>query len=161
MATDEACGLWIEQRIEEELDNQEELHDIGINLVKEYTVKHILPFINEIEKTTGVRPYYAKAIITHTVSPCGFVKAKRSEGFIYYFKSRNMVKIGFAVDVALRLRTIQGMSPVPVLCLGFHSGSLKDEGAIHRKFAKYRKHGEWFEYGDDIKKFVKEKTGGN
>lgn len=60
----------------------------------------------------------------------------------------NIVKIGKADDVAVRVAGIQRMSPVKLNLLAEFDGGLPLEGALHRRFAPLRTHGEWFDFGE-------------
>lgn len=55
------------------------------------------------------------------------------------------VKVGVTVDIAQRLGTLQGGSPVPLRLYGWMHGGYKVESAIHRQYARLRRHGEWFD----------------
>lgn len=73
---------------------------------------------------------------------------KRGEiGFIYFIQSENndLIKIGFTVDLNRRIKMLQNMSPVKLKLLGSQKGSINDERKLHKRFKKYRSHGEWFE----------------
>src|SRR6185437_1224824 len=58
-----------------------------------------------------------------------------------------LVKIGRSVDVDTRLRSIQNMSPAPLTVLWTTRGGRELEAQLHAAFAKYRVHGEWFNFG--------------
>lgn len=55
-----------------------------------------------------------------------------------------MLKIGKADDVALRVKDLQVGSPAVLRVALLCSGGLAEEGALHRRFAEHRRHGEWF-----------------
>jgi len=59
-----------------------------------------------------------------------------------------LVKIGTTNNVASRLRSIQNMSPTPLRVLWHTEGGFGLEQALHDRFRKYRKHGEWFDFGN-------------
>lgn len=69
--------------------------------------------------------------------------------FVYLIGSAgsSLVKIGTTQDIASRLRNIQNMSPTPLSVLWQTEGGLALEQALHSRFGKYRKHGEWFDFG--------------
>lgn len=54
------------------------------------------------------------------------------------------VKIGFTRNLNERLRVLQNYSPLPLLVQHFYPGTIKDEFELHKRFADYRVHGEWF-----------------
>lgn len=59
----------------------------------------------------------------------------------------HLVKIGTTRDIATRLRNIQNMSPAPLEVLWQTAGGLLMERVLHERFRKYRRHGEWFDFG--------------
>lgn len=70
-------------------------------------------------------------------------------GFVYLIgsKANTLVKIGKAVDVPKRLKGIQAMSPMRLEVLWQTEGAHSLEQALHERFAKFRQHGEWFDFG--------------
>ena len=81
---------------------------------------------------------------------------------IYFLQSKvnNLIKIGCVKrrdDLDLRLRSIQLMSPVPLIVLG----TIDDIGRhmeklIHHQFVQYRLHGEWFKPGPELLNYINE-----
>lgn len=76
------------------------------------------------------------------------MKPSRTQ-FVYLIGSTGspLVKIGTTNDLGRRLRDIQNMSPAPLSVLWHAEGGLALEQALHSRFGKYRKHGEWFDFG--------------
>lgn len=68
-----------------------------------------------------------------------------SDSVVYAVAAEHMVKIGFTTDLDRRMREIQSTSPLRIDCLGTAPGGRELEAALHRQFARARKHGEWFE----------------
>lgn len=71
-----------------------------------------------------------------------------TEGFVYFVqpKQGGLVKIGFTSrSVKERMKGLQAMCPVRLRCLGWYSGSRKDEGKEQVFFEFVWKYGEWFE----------------
>lgn len=65
---------------------------------------------------------------------------------VYFVGSESgPVKIGFSNDVFRRFRALRNSSPVPLYVLAARSGSRVVEREYHRRFARFRIHGEWFE----------------
>lgn len=64
------------------------------------------------------------------------------------------VKIGITVEVAGRLGSLKTGHHDELRLLALVNGTVKDEKALHRRFAEYRKRGEWFEFGPRLKKYV-------
>lgn len=60
-----------------------------------------------------------------------------------------LVKIGIAVDVEQRFRTIQAMCPTRLEVIIDAPGGRELERALHEKYAHKRKHGEWFDLTHD------------
>lgn len=60
----------------------------------------------------------------------------------------SMVKIGRTRNLTRRLEAIQRMSPTPLSVLWAHAGGSELEAGLHRFFAEFRSHGEWFDFGD-------------
>lgn len=60
------------------------------------------------------------------------------------------VKIGFASNPSLRVRDLQCGSPIKLRILATVPGLPADERAYHKRFAKHRLHGEWFERCPEI-----------
>lgn len=60
--------------------------------------------------------------------------------------SSNVVKIGTTREIERRLRNIQLMSPIPVSVLWAHPGDRELELKLHHHFARFRTHGEWFDF---------------
>lgn len=58
----------------------------------------------------------------------------------------NTVKIGRTTNLAKRVADIQRMSPVPLSALWTHPGGHELETRLHRHFADFRSHGEWFSF---------------
>lgn len=76
---------------------------------------------------------------------------------IYFIRAgnTNRVKIGCAVSVGDRIRTLQTGCPEPLrVLLVIPNGSLKLETAFHKKFKQNRILGEWFYYYPRIASYV-------
>ena len=67
-----------------------------------------------------------------------------------------LVKIGTSLGVADRLKALQTGSPTPLRLIGDITGDTTTERQIHKHFAKYRRHGEWFACLPQIKTLLKE-----
>jgi hypothetical protein len=71
-------------------------------------------------------------------------------GWVYFFRCGEDVKIGWSTNVEERQRAIQTTAPGPLELLGQFRGTRADERALHRRFERYRKHGEWFSGGANL-----------
>lgn len=72
---------------------------------------------------------------------------------IYFVQSSNggPIKIGYTSKNALqRVQALQVAHPEKLTLLGCIVGEVPDERALHKKFAEYRLHGEWFAANDAI-----------
>lgn len=66
----------------------------------------------------------------------------------------NTVKIGRTTNLAKRVAEIQRMSPVPLAALWTHPGGHELETRLHRHFADFRSHGEWFAFRRDAVQLI-------
>jgi hypothetical protein len=75
---------------------------------------------------------------------------------IYFLKANEKVKIGYADDPSKRIPAIQTSSPYELEVLLIIDGNYNKEHELHKKFQNYRTSGEWFEYEETLKTFIKE-----
>lgn len=59
-------------------------------------------------------------------------------------------KIGRTTDPTERLKNLQAGSPAPLAYVKIVEAHPTLEGALHRQFARYRLHGEWFTLPDEM-----------
>ena len=78
-------------------------------------------------------------------------------GFVYFVHCNGMVKIGFAVDVARRIKTLQTGSAHKLTVLRVEAAAPDDESDLHERFASLRVNGEWFRYAGELKAFLEAK----
>lgn len=73
---------------------------------------------------------------------------ERPESWVYVIgvPGASVVKIGVARDVESRLRGIQNGNPAKLEVLWRTPGSYDLEGELHKKFRRFRKQGEWFDF---------------
>ena len=84
-----------------------------------------------------------------------------SKSFVYFIGDSNSagpIKIGVAANVEARLKSLQTGNPNPLLILGIIEGGHKVEQALHKKFEKFRHHGEWFNPTEEIITYIAENT---
>lgn len=130
-------------------------YDEAIELPKSF----LWPLLLAISKDDELIEKYAKFIIRDINK-----YNRHNNGYVYFMllKEKNLIKIGSTFNVKNRLEAIRNMIPdgkslrVEYFC----SGGMNEERKLHNKFSKYRKTGEWFEYCDDIKNYIKEKKNG-
>ena len=81
-----------------------------------------------------------------------------TEWRVYFIESYSgEIKIGRAVDPSVRLLDLQTGSPVGLRLIG-STPETKDmnERSLHRRFASFRLHGEWFRREPDLLAFIEE-----
>ncbi len=61
-----------------------------------------------------------------------------------------LVKIGYAIDVAARIRHLQCGLPFDLVVVREVEGSRRKETAFHRHFRHLRVRGEWFRWDDEL-----------
>lgn len=64
------------------------------------------------------------------------------------------IKIGFAIDVRVRMRALQGAMPWPLELLIAMEGDVDKEHELHRQFKHLRMEGEWFARGADLMGYI-------
>lgn len=65
------------------------------------------------------------------------------------------VKIGLAQSIESRIETFQVGCPFRLVCLGqISNGSKRLEQAVHKQFANYRLHGEWFSDSEELQAYI-------
>lgn len=80
-----------------------------------------------------------------------------TSGHVYFISCRdlNVVKIGFGDKPWIRLGQLQTAFPFPLNLEKTIDGTFETEKGLHNKFHNYRKSGEWFEFSDEIKDYIK------
>lgn len=78
-------------------------------------------------------------------------------GSVYFIQAAQggPIKIGRATDVRARFKAIQACCPVPlkILCV-IPNGGHKVETELHRRFALFRLHGEWFDSTAELLAYI-------
>ncbi len=80
--------------------------------------------------------------------------SKNTDGWIYFVRADEFVKIGFAKEVRSRLPRLQTSSPVKLQLLMAIEGKASLERDFHRKFAALRAHGEWFKLDGALSSYL-------
>lgn len=77
---------------------------------------------------------------------------------IYFIKSgdNGPVKIGYAVNITDRMEQLQTANPEKLEVILSLPGTFHKEKEIHEQFKHNRLRGEWFEYSDDLKRYIDE-----
>lgn len=77
---------------------------------------------------------------------------------VYFIESETtgLIKIGRSVNPSSRFNAIRTMSPDKLVLLGSVPEAVCSESELHKRFAKHRKHGEWFESSPEIRELIEE-----
>lgn len=78
------------------------------------------------------------------------------KGLVYFLRAggKGDVKIGFTTDVKGRIGSMKTGHPGELAVLATIGGTHADEQDLHRRFANYRRKGEWFSYTGVVRKFI-------
>lgn len=79
----------------------------------------------------------------------------REKCSMYFIAGAGLIKIGITTNLTSRLRAIRNSSPVPLETLAImpRRGNI-EEGFMHARFDKLRRHGEWFEDEGSIRAHI-------
>lgn len=66
------------------------------------------------------------------------------------------IKIGFAIDVRVRMKGLQGAMPWPLHLLFSMEGDVEKERELHSKFSHLRMEGEWFARGHELLEYIEQ-----
>jgi hypothetical protein len=84
------------------------------------------------------------------------IAERQDRGIVYIIQGRRapLVKIGYTSNFWERFGALQRGSPdvLGINCVIYGGRDL--EAHLHQRFAKYRKHGEWFKLGAPVKDFI-------
>jgi hypothetical protein len=77
---------------------------------------------------------------------------------VYFIRQlpRGPIKIGRGKDAQTRLARLQTGSPCPLDVIGVVPGGPALEAELHRLFARYRLHGEWFAPAPSLLRFIRQ-----
>lgn len=77
---------------------------------------------------------------------------------IYVLRAQNkkdgFFKVGFSHDPSRRMPDIQTNCPFKLSLVALKPGTLKDEKAFHKKLAKFKTNGEWFEDAPEVREVL-------
>lgn len=74
---------------------------------------------------------------------------------VYFLRFENLIKIGYTEDVEFRCKALQAMSPVELkLVAVIEDVDSKFEKELHKRFKKFRSHGEWFFINDELRNLI-------
>lgn len=80
-------------------------------------------------------------------------KAARN-GYVYFFRAGNAVKIGFSTNLRERASKLQTTCPERAFMAKFVKGTPRTERDFHKRFAEYRLSGEWFDLRGRLAKYL-------
>lgn len=75
---------------------------------------------------------------------------------VYFIQATEggLIKIGTTVRLSERLKTLRKESGRPLWVLAVIPGDRFEEKGLHARFSHLRRDGEWFEPGDDLRRFI-------
>ena len=76
---------------------------------------------------------------------------------IYFVEAigTDRVKIGYTVDLKVRLNTLQTGCPHELKLIHSEEGNKRKERELHKRFFNDRTIGEWFEISDEIREYIR------
>jgi hypothetical protein len=79
-------------------------------------------------------------------------RSSKDQGSIYFISipRLDLIKVGFATDLRLRLAGIKTASPFDLQLVASYRGRRDDEQRAHRLLKPHRYKREWFRYHDDV-----------
>lgn len=82
----------------------------------------------------------------------------RRTGRIYFVESGvgGPIKIGYAANPATRVMELQCGNPAKLYLLAIARGTIRDEGALHKRFAATHVSGEWFAPCEELWALIQE-----
>lgn len=76
---------------------------------------------------------------------------------IYFLLSKdtNRVKIGYSTQLSIRIKDLILMNGTDLELIAYKLGDQSEEVKLHKMFIEDRLYGEWFNYSDNINKYIK------
>ena len=105
-----------------------------------------------------VEALQASHIVSTDIQQLGKLNQRRkrdSDGYVYFIKTQNRVKIGYSLNPFTREREIQTGSSEPVFLVALIEGTLQTEKSLHKRFAQHRLQGEWLSCVPEIEDYIK------
>ena len=144
-----------------------------ISLIKSATsangIEHAAEMVLDMEGGDGVGRYWKitelidwssveSALRDTRQTPGDHDQDQGSESHVYFIESESagLIKIGRSVNPVSRFNAIRTMSPDKLVLLGSAPETVCSESELHKKFAKHRRHGEWFEDVPEIRDLIAE-----
>lgn len=83
-----------------------------------------------------------------------------AQEFVYFLAAGPFVKIGKSTgSPAARIKDLQTGCPYRISLLAHVVGGISEEFSLHKRFAAYRAHGEWFRHEGELKEHISLITG--
>lgn len=82
-----------------------------------------------------------------------------STGGVYFAQCGDRLKIGWSQNIKQRLRELRTGAPQGLRLLAVAEGGMHEERAFHRKLARWRQQGEWFELAPEVVAVIRELRG--
>lgn len=102
-----------------------------------------------------VKQNEAKCLGTWTPKPQRWCEMSR----VYFIQDGDAIKIGIGLDPDRRMKDLQAGNPRKLSLIGSYIGT--DELALHKKFAEYRIHREWFRDNSELRALIAAKCPAN
>lgn len=133
---------------------------------EEFSLRPVKPeaiplFLGHSLDAVGIKPSIndwrpTKEEATDPSRPRPKSKPSRTDHVVYFLRAGPFVKIGKSVgDPRGRMQALKTGCPYPIEILAFVNGGLKEERALHKRFAHLREHGEWFRHEGALAEYVK------
>lgn len=83
----------------------------------------------------------------------------RGSHCVYLIACYNLWKIGYTANLPSRLSSLRNANAAPIMLEFVWPGTRATESTFHRRFAKNRRHGEWFRLSEKQVELLKKLTG--
>jgi hypothetical protein len=80
---------------------------------------------------------------------------QRPQSVVYILRCGDYIKIGYSLNFVRRLEALRSTSPHDVLVIATMGGGKSLELQLHKQFAAYRHHHEWFRNEGELAEYVK------
>jgi hypothetical protein len=120
------------------------------------TNEHLVPAAAKAEWEEAVGEYLAAHPDEDEAERLDPASKDDAPGAVVYFirAQRGRVKIGTTTKLGSRMRSLRTMSPDPIELLAVIPGGRSIEAQLHTRFARHRKHGEWFDAHPDLLEYI-------
>jgi hypothetical protein len=86
-------------------------------------------------------------------------EAATTKQYVYFLRSRGLIKIGFSTNPKQRIKSIQAGWPHKVYVIKVVQGTRQYEASLHARFAGLHAKGEWFRADAAIESFIESLSG--